>query len=108
MGNALEGAYRTTLTGPAATLYGNLLMTGTPNSLSQLSGEGTSAAQNTAFASGAMFGALMMDQGAFWRNGETVDSERRHVQDHATRLCRGEEEVRARRIQGTEGKAAGL
>ena len=74
VGNALEGAYRTTLTGPAATLYGNLLVTGTPNSLSQLSGEGTSAAQNTAFASGAMFGALLMDQGAFWRNGETVDS----------------------------------
>ena len=74
VGNALEGAYRTTLTGAAATLYTNLLMTGTPNSLSQLSGEGTSAAQNTAFASGAMFGEVLMDQGAFWRNGETVDS----------------------------------
>ena len=74
MGNALEGAYRTTLTGPAATLYGNLLMTGTPDSLSQLSGEGTSAAQNTAFASGTMFNEVLMDQGAFWRNGETVDS----------------------------------
>ncbi len=74
VGNALEGAYRTTLTGPAATLYTNLLMTGTPDALSQLSGEGTSAAQNTAFASGAMFGALLMDQGAFWRNGESVDS----------------------------------
>jgi hypothetical protein len=39
VGNALEGAYSTTLTGPAAMLYTNLLMTGTPDALSQLSGE---------------------------------------------------------------------
>jgi outer membrane autotransporter protein len=75
VGNALESAYRTTLTGPAATLYGNLLATGTPDSLSQLSGEGTTAAQNAAFATGRMFDSLMMDQGAFWRSGETADSE---------------------------------
>jgi outer membrane autotransporter protein len=75
VGNALEAAYATTLTGPAATLYGNLLVTGTPDSLSQLSGEGTTAAQNAAFASGRMFDSLMMDQGAFWRSGETSDSE---------------------------------
>ena len=74
MGNALEGAYSTTLTGPAATLYTNLLMTGTPDALSQLSGEGITAAQNTAFASGTMFDALLMDQGAFWRSGEAADS----------------------------------
>jgi uncharacterized protein with beta-barrel porin domain len=75
VGNALEGAYRTTLTGGAATLYTNLLMTGTPAALTQLSGEGTTAAQNAAFASGSMFDALLMDQGAFWRGGETADSE---------------------------------
>jgi outer membrane autotransporter protein len=75
VGNALEGAYATTLTGPAATLYSNLLMTGTPEALSQLSGEGTTAAQNAAFASGRMFDSLLMDQGAFWRSGETTDSE---------------------------------
>ena len=40
VGNALEAAYSTTRTGPAATLYTNLLMTGTPNSLSQRSGGG--------------------------------------------------------------------
>ena len=74
VGNALEGAYSTTLTGPAVTLYTNLLMTGTPDALSQLSGEGTTAAQNTAFASGTMFDALLMDQGAFWRSGEAADS----------------------------------
>jgi outer membrane autotransporter protein len=39
VGNALEAAYATTLTGPAATLYTNLLMTGTPDALTQLSGE---------------------------------------------------------------------
>jgi len=39
VGNALEAAYSTALTGPAATLYSNLLMTGTPDALSQLSGE---------------------------------------------------------------------
>src|SRR5262249_57257509 len=39
VGNALEAAYSTTLTGPAATLYTKLLMTGTPDALSQLSGE---------------------------------------------------------------------
>jgi uncharacterized protein with beta-barrel porin domain len=75
VGNALEGAYRTTLTGPAATLYTNLLMTGTPAALTQLSGEGTTAVQNAAFAGGTMFDALLMDQGAFWRSGETADSE---------------------------------
>jgi outer membrane autotransporter protein len=73
VGNALEGAYATTLTGAAATLYTNLLMTGTPEALSQLSGEGTSAAQNAAFASGTMFGELLRDQGTFWRSGETAD-----------------------------------
>jgi subtilase-type serine protease len=74
VGNALEGAYATTLTGPAATLYSNLLTMGTAQSLSQLSGEGTTAAQNAAFGSGRMFDSLLMDQGAFWRSGETVDS----------------------------------
>src|SRR5262249_38259846 len=39
VGNALEAGYSTTLTGPAATLYTKLLMTGTPDALSQLSGE---------------------------------------------------------------------
>jgi len=40
-----------------------------------LSGEGITATQNAAFASGRMFDSLMMDQGAFWRSGETADSE---------------------------------
>jgi subtilase-type serine protease len=39
VGNALEAGYSTTRTGPAATLYTQLLTTGTPDALSQLSGE---------------------------------------------------------------------
>jgi outer membrane autotransporter protein len=39
VGNALEAGYSTTLTGPAATLYTKLLTTGTPDALTQLSGE---------------------------------------------------------------------
>jgi outer membrane autotransporter protein len=39
VGNALEAGYSTTLTGPAATLYTQLLTTGTPDALTQLSGE---------------------------------------------------------------------
>ena len=38
-----------------------------------LSGEGISGTQETAFGAANMFTSLMMDQGAFWRNGETVD-----------------------------------
>ena len=108
VGNALEGAYATTLTGPAATLYTNLLMTGTPNALSQLSGEGTTAAQNAAFASGRMFDSLMMDQGAFWRSGETADSEGVTYREAPNGLCSREEEADTSRLQGTEGTAAGL
>src|SRR5262245_24601221 len=47
VGNALEAAYSTTLTGPAATLYTKLLMTGTPDALSQLSGEVHGSVQTT-------------------------------------------------------------
>jgi subtilase-type serine protease len=107
VGNALEGAYRTTLTGAAATLYTNLLMTGTPNSLSQLSGEGITAAQNTAFATGRMFDSVMMDQGAFWRSGKTADSE--GVTFRETPLAYAPEKKKpAAGLQGAEGTAPRL
>jgi outer membrane autotransporter protein len=61
VGNALEGAYSTTLTGPAATLYTNLLMTGTPEALSQLSGEAATGAQQPAFQLMNEFLSLMLD-----------------------------------------------
>src|SRR6516165_8141200 len=47
VGNALEAGYSTTLTGPAATLYTKLLTTGTPDALSQLSGEIHGSVQTT-------------------------------------------------------------
>ncbi len=44
-----------------------------PAALDMLSGEGVSGTQETAFFASDMFTSIMMDQGAFWRNGETVD-----------------------------------
>ena len=38
-----------------------------------LSGEGVSGTQETALGAAGMFMSIMMDQGTFWRNGETVD-----------------------------------
>jgi outer membrane autotransporter protein len=47
VGNALEATYSTALTGPAATLYTKLLMTGTADALAQLSGEIHGSVQST-------------------------------------------------------------
>jgi autotransporter-associated beta strand protein len=44
-----------------------------PAALDALSGEGVSGTQETAFGAAGMFTSIMMDQGAFWRNGETID-----------------------------------
>jgi uncharacterized protein with beta-barrel porin domain len=44
-----------------------------PAALDMLSGEGVSGTQETAFGAAGMFTQIMMDQGAFWRNRETVD-----------------------------------
>jgi outer membrane autotransporter protein len=44
-----------------------------PAAMDALSGEGVSATQETAFGAAGMFTSIMMDQGAFWRNGETLD-----------------------------------
>jgi outer membrane autotransporter protein len=53
-------------------LYG-LAPSQIPAALDMLSGEGVSGTQETAFAAGTMFNSIMMDQGAFWRNRQTVD-----------------------------------
>jgi autotransporter-associated beta strand protein len=53
-------------------LYG-LARSQFPAALDMLSGEGVSGTQETAFGAGSMFTSIMMDQGAFWRNRETVD-----------------------------------
>jgi outer membrane autotransporter protein len=44
-----------------------------PAAMDALSGEGLSGTQETAFGAADMFTSIMMDQGAFWRSGETVD-----------------------------------
>jgi autotransporter-associated beta strand protein len=44
-----------------------------PAALDMLSGEGVSGTQETAFGTVGMFNSIMMDQGAFWRNRETID-----------------------------------
>ena len=69
IGNALESGYSTALTGAAATFYTRLLQAGSLRVLDQLSGEGSSGTQNTAFNSGALFGQTMDSQMEAWRAG---------------------------------------
>jgi autotransporter-associated beta strand protein len=44
-----------------------------PAAMAMLSGEGISGTQDTAFGAAGMFMSMMMDQGAFWRSGESID-----------------------------------
>jgi uncharacterized protein with beta-barrel porin domain len=69
VGNAVEAGYSTALTGAAATFYTRLLQAPSVRVLDQLSGEGTSGTQNTAFAAGSLFGQTMDDQMTAWRTG---------------------------------------
>lgn len=69
VGNALETGYSTALTGAAATFYTRLLQASSLRVLDQLSGEGTSGTQNTAFAAGGLFGQTMDNQMSAWRTG---------------------------------------
>jgi outer membrane autotransporter protein len=56
IGTVLESNYSTSLTGNAATFYGNLLASTSPNTLAQLTGEVATAPQSTAFG---VFGQYM-------------------------------------------------
>jgi autotransporter-associated beta strand protein len=67
---ALDGAF--SRGGSLLALYG-LAPSQIPAALNMLSGEGISGTQETAFGAAGMFTSIMMDQGAFWRNRETVD-----------------------------------
>jgi outer membrane autotransporter protein len=69
IGNALEAGYSTALTGAAATFYTRLLQAGSLRVLDQLSGEGTSGTQNTAFNTASLFGQTMNSQMEAWRVG---------------------------------------
>jgi uncharacterized protein with beta-barrel porin domain len=73
VGNSLETGYSTSLTGAAATFYTRLLQAGSVRVLDQLSGEGTSGTQNTAFTAGALFGQTMDNQMNAWRAGNRGD-----------------------------------
>ena len=69
VGNALESGYSTALTGATATFYTQLLQAASLRALDQLSGEGTSGTQNTAFNTAALFGQTMDGQMEAWRAG---------------------------------------
>jgi len=69
VGAALEAGYSTGLTGALATFYGNLLAATSTGVLDQLSGEGTTGVQNTAFLAGALFNTTLTQQMDAWRSG---------------------------------------
>jgi uncharacterized protein with beta-barrel porin domain len=69
IGNALESGYSTALTGATATFYARLLQAASLRVLDQLSGEGTSGTQNTAFNAASLFGRTMDGQMEGWRAG---------------------------------------
>lgn len=69
VGNALEPGYSPGLTGYLATFYANLFAATSLNVLDQLSGAGTAAAQDGAFATGSQFNGMMMQQVLSWLNG---------------------------------------
>jgi uncharacterized protein with beta-barrel porin domain len=72
VGNALNAAYSTNLTGNAATFYSRLLQSTSTAPLDQLSGEGTSAAQSGAFFANNLFNNLMVNHALGWRSGDTA------------------------------------
>jgi uncharacterized protein with beta-barrel porin domain len=69
VGNSLNAAFSTTLTGNQALFFSNLLQATSVQALDNLSGEGTSGTQNTAFAVGDAFLGTMGQQADAWRNG---------------------------------------
>ena len=69
VGNYLEQNYSTTLGGNAATFFTALLQSSSLGVLDQLSGAGTTGAQQGAFDAGSMFSKTMMDQVWSWLDG---------------------------------------
>jgi outer membrane autotransporter protein len=71
--NVLEANYSTSLTGALATFYGNLLVSTSPNTLAQLTGEVTTAPQNAAFGVFGQFLGTVFGQTATSRaNGQAM------------------------------------
>jgi len=73
--SAVAAALDTSFNTGGGTLPGllGLSLAQLPAALDALSGEGVSGTQETAFGAADMFTSIMMDQGAFWRSGETID-----------------------------------
>jgi autotransporter-associated beta strand protein len=77
---ANQAAVSTTLDNAFNTGHGTLAGLSTltpaqvPAALDALSGEGTSGTQEAAIGAGGQFLTAMMEQGAFWRNGGTIDT----------------------------------
>jgi autotransporter-associated beta strand protein len=73
--SAVGGALDNSFNSGAGSLPGlfSLAASQLPAALDMLSGEGISGTQETAFGAAGMFTSIMMDQGTFWRNRETVD-----------------------------------
>jgi outer membrane autotransporter protein len=69
VGNYLEQNYSTGLTGNAALLFGNLLAAPSLGVLDQLTGEGITGTQQSAFNAGTMFSKTMLDQVLSWLDG---------------------------------------
>ena len=72
VGNALNAAYSAGLTGNAATFYSNLLQSTASGVLDQLSGEGTSATQTSAFFTNNLFNNVMGNHALGWRAGDNA------------------------------------
>ena len=73
IGNVLEANYSTSLTGALATFYGDLLVSTSPNTLAQLTGEVTTAPQNAAFGVFGQFLGTVFGQPATSRaNGQAM------------------------------------
>jgi hypothetical protein len=70
--------------GTLPALFG-LSRTQLPAAMDMLSGEGVSGTQETALGAAGMFTSIMMDQGAFWRNGGNRRHQRRRLRGVAIR-----------------------
>jgi outer membrane autotransporter protein len=69
VGNFLEANYSTSLTGAAAAFFSTLLAGPSVPPFDQLSGEGTSGTQQTAFMAVDLFMATLTGQGTAWLGG---------------------------------------
>lgn len=74
IGDVLEARYSNTLTGNAATFYGNLLAATSTNALDSLAGDGTAVAQRAAFSSGNQFQSALLGQIQLWLSNPSSSS----------------------------------